>query len=1325
MWVVSPRSRLIIQLRQEVLGPRGGPFETLPSNQVPSNEYVTGVLAPLNVTGGRDPDAEEVQVSGGGTDDEGTGDDDTMFVPGEVSPSLDPRLRPKSLGISFIVSSADRPKMSICVTWARYRAIDGKYTRRPDSFILDEIPCDVASQHRPYSDSGVVVYVRPRRIGTEHRVSVFLVNMTTAANPDKPAEEELVFQPEIRICFGDGTTLVPMVFRGLRGDPESESQSLLFRNRRHYARGHLVGAYWKSVDPQRPVGDDLGEPNPFSWEDAAILLSDSAREAYRLPDLRTDYLPLFGVEAPDPDWRAEIEPGPDLAAATLSEAWDPRVLRNALEPLINGYEAWLGERRRIDLQGLGATHLDAAAKHLTEAGKAAARIREGIELLLENRDARLAFCFANKVMALQRSWTERNNTSPKPLVWRPFQIAFILQTIAGLTDPRHPDRETCDLLWFPTGGGKTEAYLGLAVYVLALRKLRGSTGSSEDTETGTGVISRYTLRLLTIQQFRRALTCISAAEWLRVARTDQKIGWRPRSCERQESPLWGRARFSIGLWVGADVTPNSLVGFPTGPSEGIDTWVAGAIDILKGARSGVREGKRWSATGEPAQVLQCPCCGEWLALGPEGVDEGHHRLRFVVSASRLSQVPSNDAISNDRIRVTALRFQTKHSRAYQSIAIEFDTNRKVSSLEIDEWFNSTVKPNLGEDVTLVSARPSRPGYFIRTCPQNNGSTREVDFEIRCPNWESCETNELQWWEEVPVPLESDGVRPEDPPLTRERVNEAFASDSRAEIAFGMPIPAFTVDDQVYHRCPSMVVATVDKFARLPFEPRAAGMFGNTTHFHSRVGYYRPQLYPRSFGDGEHPHGYARRRELHRPVPPHSPPSLIIQDELHLIEGPLGSMVGMYELLVETLTSRQNADARSFVKYVASTATIRMASEQVAALFGGRKVATFPPPILDESDSFFSRRSETHPAYSTRPGRVYLGICCPGRAQTMVITRVWSALLNAPHDVRTGGESDSEVDRFWTLVGYFNSIRELAGTLALFRQDIPERMRWRYGPHERPIESDNRVELSSVAKSGSLPGMLERLQVSLPQQPPDAVFATSMFGTGVDVLRLGLMVVHGQPKTTSSYIQATGRVGRNGGGLVVAFFPASRPRDLDHYEYFVPFHLGLFRHVEPITVAPFSPRVADRSIGPIAVGLLRNASELGHAGVDPAWTFDQKGADFGSLRMASHRGDPEVLAIPPILEGRNAHQPGPRQAPPGYVLALAQRMIDRWNSRVRLSDVAPFKYYESTMLHTPNSSVILGDEQHEIVHDAEPEIVVVYHNAPQSLRDVESTTTFGD
>lgn len=1334
----STRTETILELRRELLGPRDGPHEQLPLHQLPSNEYVTGVLVPATENPDRDPDAESVTLSGSSNSEEGEEvalrslDDDisdagSMFIPGDVSPTLDPRLRPRSMGLSFLVKSETAPILRVCATWARYVESGGVWVRYPRFAILDNLSTTSPGSTYPCpGDDGVRIHLRSRRKPEGWRVSLFLVNETAPRNAVHADDDELVFQPELRVNLVGGAELVPMAFRGIRGDDESESQALLYRNRKHYARGHLVGTYWKEVDPERAY-DGSSEANPFTWTDGILILSNENREEFTHCDLRTDYLPLFSIAAPEFRWDNCFGTSPNMVAKELAQKWQRGALTAALGPLVEGYARALNEKRTQELPATVRDHPHAGAALLSDAERSCDRMRRGLSILESDENVRLAFCFMNEVMDRQRTWAGRvEETTGSGLKWYPFQMAFILEALEGVVNPSHPDRNVCDLLWVPTGGGKTEAYLGLAVLVLALRRLgMPPPVGSETSAGGTSVLSRYTLRLLTIQQFRRALICITAAELLRVAAGPKGIGWRPSACDRRDSPLWGGTRFSLGLWVGSSVTPNNLVGFDAGFGAGTTTYIAGALDILRGMKGGISNGKDRSVRGDPAQVLDCPCCGTALALGPDGLAVGKRRLSLVLRSVGVSGTPSASSVCTDGLSVQSIEVTRKGVSNSFSVSIEIETVKPFSPEEFDNWVRSRVLPSFGADVTLASTLPSRPGYFIRTCPQKSGSDREIDFEIHCPNWKACESNDVQWWEDVPVSINSEGVDPHGPPLSRERVVEPYSLNAARTLSFGCPIPAYTVDDQIYHRCPSMVVATVDKFARLPFEPRAGAIFGNVDYYHSRLGYYRVGVYRNGGSAKPHPNGFRRGKELHRTVIRFAPPDLIIQDELHLIEGPLGSMVGCYEWLIDTLSSRRQGQHTRVAKIVASTATIRMAREQVSSLFSGRTVAAFPPPLLDESNSFFSRREDRHPLDAGRPGRVYLGVCCPGRAQTMVITRIWSALLQEPYVQRSAGRPAVEVDRFWTLVGYFNAIREMAGVLALFRQDIPERMAWRYLTAARPIHSANRVELSSLAASERIPSMLGRLaQTIAPGPAADAAFATSMFGTGVDVKRLSLMVVHGQPKVTSSYIQATGRVGREGGGLVVTFLPASRPRDLDHYENFVSYHQALYRHVEPITVAPFSPRVLDRSVGPLIVGLLRNASAIDGVPVDHRWAYDENAPGIGPLRMATQARDPEVVCIPLSLESRNAQQPVRRQAPGGSVMALGQQLVDRWNARVQMANVSAFRYDDSPMLHLPRSSVVLGDEQHDAAARTNPQIVVVYKRAPNSLREVESTTTFG-
>jgi hypothetical protein len=338
-------------------------------------------------------------------------------------------------------------------------------------------------------------------------------------------------------------------------------------------------------------------------------------------------------------------------------------------------------------------------------------------------------------------------------------------------------------------------------------------------------------------------------------------------------------------------------------------------------------------------------------------------------------------------------------------------------------------------------------------------------------------------------------------------------------------------------------------------------------------------------------------------------------------------------------------------------------------------------------------------------------------------RIWSSLLQRAEDLRVSGLPDDRLDPFWTLVGYFNALRELAGALSLYRQDIREWLKHRAST-PRNLDEYHRVELSSRSKSTELPNLLRKLETRLPSaSAADAVFATSMFGTGVDVDRLSLMVVHGQPKTTSSYIQATGRVGRSTTGLVVTFFRATRPRDLDHYEFFTGYHRALYRYVEPVTVAPFSPRARERALGPVAVILLRLARQIAGVDLGELWRVEQRfsGAFFsGAYLMRDKRHAPEVKAVPSLFEARAKNQPPGRQPLPDHTEREAASELDRWNVIAeQYPDPDQFVYSEPAVVRAPQRHVVLGDSQHL------GRFEVAFENAPQSLRDVEETTMFQD
>jgi Helicase conserved C-terminal domain len=554
--------------------------------------------------------------------------------------------------------------------------------------------------------------------------------------------------------------------------------------------------------------------------------------------------------------------------------------------------------------------------------------------------------------------------------WFAFQIAFLLMSVRSAAQGCAPDRRTVELIWFPTGGGKTEAYLGLAAFTMFLRRLRNKD------DAGVQVLTRYTLRLLTAQQFLRASGLICAMEALRKDNEDEL----------------GDHEFSIGMWLGGATTPNTR---------------SDARSVL----AGLNKGDRYT---ENQFVLdRCPWCS--AQIGP--IDYGQ-------------------------------------------------------------------KPPKGA--------PFVEGY------ERRGDT----VVLRC-------------------------------------------SDVRCRFNRGLPV--YVVDEDIYEKRPTLVIGTIDKFAMLAWKPQARAIFGL----------------------GEDGNRVS------------SPPGLIIQDELHLISGPLGSISGLYETLVEELcTDRRGTDPVP-PKIVSSTATIRRYEDQIRALYGRGDVALFPPPGLEEGDSFFARYARDSQG-ELLPGRVYLGVHGPGfgSVQTAEV-RTFTALLQAPIPL-----NDEDRDPWWTLLLFFNSLRELGNTLSLFQSDIPDRfkvIRNRLGIDWKELRRlGNIKELTGRLRSDEVPRAIAALEVPCggKGRPVDVCLASNIIEVGIDIDRLSLMSVVGQPKTTSQYIQVTGRVGRKWRerpGIVATIYSPSKPRDRSHFEKFRSYHERLYSQVEPTSVTPFSPPTLDRAL----------------------------------------------------------------------------------------------------------------------------------------------------
>lgn len=366
-----------------------------------------------------------------------------------------------------------------------------------------------------------------------------------------------------------------------------------------------------------------------------------------------------------------------------------------------------------------------------------------------------------------------------------------------------------------------------------------------------------------------------------------------------------------------------------------------------------------------------------------------------------------------------------------------------------------------------------------------------------------------------------------------------------------PLPVCVVDETIYRDPPSLIIGTVDKFAMLAWKGEAGRIF--------------------DVGDG---------------------PDLIIQDELHLISGPLGSMVGLYEGVIDYLCSRRSRRP----KIIASTATIRRAAEQCRALYD-RPMFQFPPPGLDASDSYFACEDRTS------PGRAYVGFL-PTASSSPLTAQIRSVVALQQGVTLVGGPGTAAevLDPYWTLVQYFSSLKELGRAATFVTADIPEFLPTMYRRYQVEADARRRMhfaeELTSRKNEDEIPKILKRLEVPYEHEkkgdepPLDTVLATNMISVGVDVDRLGAMMVVTQPKATSEYIQASSRVGRSrrAPGLVFTLYNSGRPRDRSHYEQFRGYHEAFYGAVEPTSVTPFSPPALDRALHAVLIIAARHVAK---------------------------------------------------------------------------------------------------------------------------------------
>lgn len=1025
------RDFILKRVRSVVVGPVGPDNEELGCS--PNDLYLSGILYPR-------------QDAMGLAEDDGAAAAEDSSEAESVAPPRN-SFKPSSLGLTFTVRNGVGFKVSTG-TSARYvkaeaAAGPAKWMRRPLGIVLRLTSGDKAASVS-YPDKGVRVHVVARATDVFTTYTLSLVNESTVdSTADYPAT--LLYQSQLLVeC--DEPAFLSRQASVVGGADEAAVNEMLYRHRKEFAVGHGVAALWN---------DDAPAQVSRIW---------------------TDWMPVQVVESTSVDGHASLRDFLAEHPHAFSAEWLAGAKREEIVPALKAflvsYGDWIAKvESRYAASAPG--HETAAIAQVEQCRRALRRMEAGLAAL-SDKSAWEAFQAANLAMDMQSRFMSKGALA-RPMVWRPFQLGFLLLSIDSIVRPESPSRNEMDLLWFPTGGGKTEAYLLLAAFAIFHKRL---TSSSRKEHGGVDVLMRYTLRLLTVQQYQRAASVMVACDRIRSADVSK----------------WGVAPITAGLLVGGETTPNSL---------------AEAAASLAAP----------SPKSTPCILQACPCCGSALPRGAYVLDE---------------------------------------------------TNKALFA--------------------------------------------------RCMN-------------------------------------------QRCDVSRTAGVPSLTVDEVIFAHPPSLLLGTIDKFAQLPRNARIGELL--------RM-------------DGV-------------------PPDLIIQDELHLISGPLGSIAGLYEVLVDQLCS--SGDVRP--KVVGSSATVGGAKRQVRALFD-REVMQFPPSGLDSDDSFFAVRD------ADAPNRMYVGLCNAGRSPKFALQFVQAAIMQAAELAKAKGVArDAAIDPYWTTLIYYNTIRELGAGLTMSSDDVPMAMRTfarQMDQGAAPARSIRTVplELSSNVKSSDIPVRIKQLGKPLGgpvlEPPVDIVLASNIISVGLDIPRLGVMVMNQQPKTMSEYIQATSRVGRGIPGLIFTLHNVSRPRDASHFEHFKYIHMTLYKGVEANSVTPWASRARDKCLAPVFAAMVRYLL--------PSMSKDDDAIRFSAIPDDQLAALVEAVAGRAQSSGRFSY--GNDESVKGLRVELAS-FINKWKGLSASAENGGYKLVYWRTSPTTRAAVIRSAEEAAVILDETP--------APNSMRDVEPTTAY--
>ena len=442
--------------------------------------------------------------------------------------------RPSSMGISLLAELPHDAVLVVEATGGRYHqkelTVAGKTriwwlrskVRLRAEFAADALHVANASPVKPTICEGenldglelsIEVFSRPQGVARQYLLTICLVNRQPAgSSSDRFCLFQSFFKARV-VSPGEGAHILPYpVITPVDLDEEEQSLSLLYRNAQTFATGHGCAANWGMGEGPAEAGSIEYARVGSGWPH---LASKSVQWA------SAECFPMIEIPGMTPNIRREDGSQIDVSMSVLAGLVPGDNGIGILSEVVDLYQEWIANQRS-SLASFNNSDRETALRNLQICERSVQRMRDGLSYLRSDLRAWTAFQLANYAILLQQTCSRREprkatyNAESQRIVfseayadpssssvprgrgqWRAFQIAFLLMSIRSVAEGTAVDRETVELIWFPTGGGKTEAYLGLAAFGMFMQRLKNPNDS------GVHVLMRYTLRLLTAQQFQR------------------------------------------------------------------------------------------------------------------------------------------------------------------------------------------------------------------------------------------------------------------------------------------------------------------------------------------------------------------------------------------------------------------------------------------------------------------------------------------------------------------------------------------------------------------------------------------------------------------------------------------------------------------------------------------------------------------------------------------------------------------------------------------------------------------------------------------------------